>query len=308
MPTVTMTRIIPAPAEQVFRAWTDPEIIQRWLAPQPCHVRNATTDPRPGGRYAIVVADSGDHLHSTTGEYRELIPGRRLVKTWSYDGPYGRDDTPSVLTVDFREVRPGVTELRLTHTRLRDEETKQRVSSGWMLCLDRLTAIHGGPTAGIKRRNVITYGAAGAAALALIVQSTRGQKTGTRTSMKIKLSSVYVDDQDKALKFYTEVMGFVKKRDSPMGGPRWLTVVSPDEPAGTELVLEPQNEAARIFKRALVEQGIPLTAFQVDDIQTEYNRLVKLGVAFRTKPTKAGEVTIAILDDTCGNYIQIYQV
>ena len=127
--------------------------------------------------------------------------------------------------------------------------------------------------------------------------------------MKIKLSSVFVDDQDKALKFYTEVLGFVKKLDIPMGPARWLTVVSPEEPDGTELVLEPSdNPAAKTFKKAIFEQGIPLTAFQVDDIQKEYKRMKNLGVVFTQEPTKMGPVTQAIFDDTCGNLIQIYQV
>jgi predicted enzyme related to lactoylglutathione lyase len=127
--------------------------------------------------------------------------------------------------------------------------------------------------------------------------------------MRIKLSSVFVNDQDKALKFYTEILGFIKKRDIPMGGPRWLTVVSPEEPEGTELVLEPNgNPAARTFQESIFTQGIPATAFQVDDIQKEYERMTELGVAFRTAPTQAGTVTIAVFDDTCGNWIQMYQI
>jgi len=126
--------------------------------------------------------------------------------------------------------------------------------------------------------------------------------------MKIKLASVLVDDQAKALKFYTKILGFVKKRDLPAGEFRWLTVVSPDEPEGTELLLEPdENPAAKAFKKALFEQGIPLTAFAVDDIEKEYERMKKLGVRFTQKPTKMGSVTQAVFDDTCGNLIQIYQ-
>ncbi|MGH8015165.1 MAG: VOC family protein [Candidatus Zixiibacteriota bacterium] len=127
--------------------------------------------------------------------------------------------------------------------------------------------------------------------------------------MKIKLNSVFVDNQDKALKFYTEILGFVKKNDIPMGPFRWLTVVSPDEPNGTELALEPDEiPAAKVFKKALFEQGIPLTAFQVDDIEAEFSRIEKLGVRFKELPSKMGPVTQAIFDDTCGNYIQIYEV
>lgn len=126
--------------------------------------------------------------------------------------------------------------------------------------------------------------------------------------MKINLSSVYVDDQGKALKFYTEVLGFVKKADIPVGEFRWLTVVSPEEPEGTELLLEPSdNPATKTFKKALYEQGIPLTSFAVEDIQEEYERMKKLGVNFTMEPTEMGHVTIAVFDDTCGNLIQIAQ-
>ncbi len=127
--------------------------------------------------------------------------------------------------------------------------------------------------------------------------------------MKIKLSCVFVDDQDKALKFYTEVLGFVKKRDVPVGEFKWVTVVSPEEPDSTQLVLEPSdNPATKAFKKAIFEQGIPLTAFAVEDIQKEYKRMQKLGVVFRMEPTRTGGATIAVFDDTCGNLIQLYQV
>ncbi len=127
--------------------------------------------------------------------------------------------------------------------------------------------------------------------------------------MKIKLNSVFVDDQDKALKFYTEILGFVKKTEIPFGECKWLTVVSPEEPDGAELLLEPSNNsAAQTFKKAIFEQGIPLTAFAVDDIQKEYERLENLGVRFSMQPTKTGEAIIAVFDDTCGNFIQLYQV
>ena len=129
--------------------------------------------------------------------------------------------------------------------------------------------------------------------------------------MKIKLTSVPIVDYDKALKFYTEVLGFVKKRDIPLGeGARWITVVSPEEPDGTELLLEPNADypAMKTLKASLVVDGIPFTAFQVDDIQKEYIRLKELGVAFTMEPTNMGPTTAAVLDDTCGNLIQIYQV
>ena len=118
-----------------------------------------------------------------------------------------------------------------------------------------------------------------------------------------------VDDQDKALKFYTEVLGFVKKTEIPMGEHKWLTVVSDEERDGVELLLEPMGfEPAKVFQKALFEAGIPWTAFNVDDIQQEYERLQKLGVKFSMTPTKMGPTTLAVFEDTCGNNIQIYQV
>jgi catechol 2,3-dioxygenase-like lactoylglutathione lyase family enzyme len=124
--------------------------------------------------------------------------------------------------------------------------------------------------------------------------------------VKITLTSVLVDDQDQALRFYTEVLGFVKKTEIPLGEHRWLTVVSPEDPDGVELVLEPsEHPAVGPFKDALVADGIPFTSFAVDDVQKEYERLKGLGVTFTQEPTVMGPVTTAVLDDTCGNLIQI---
>ena len=124
--------------------------------------------------------------------------------------------------------------------------------------------------------------------------------------MRINLASVLVDDQDKALRFYTEVMGFVKKTEVPLGEHRWLTVVSPEEPDGVELVLEPdEHPAVRPFKAALVADGIPFTSFAVADVHAEFDRLKGLGVTFTQEPAAMGPVTTAVLDDTCGNLIQI---
>jgi len=126
--------------------------------------------------------------------------------------------------------------------------------------------------------------------------------------MKIKLSSVLVDDQDKALKFYTEVLGFVKKTELPAGEYRWLTVVSPDGPDDLELVLEPNaNPAAKTFQRALFEQGIPATSFASDDVKKECERLRELGVRFAMEPTTSEYGTMATFDDTCGNLINMHQ-
>jgi catechol 2,3-dioxygenase-like lactoylglutathione lyase family enzyme len=124
--------------------------------------------------------------------------------------------------------------------------------------------------------------------------------------MRINLTSVMVDDQAKALRFYTDVLGFVKKTEIPLGEARWLTVVSPDAPDGVELVLEPDSHpAARPFKEALVADGIPFTSFAVDDVAAEHERLSALGVVFTQPPTPMGPVTTAVFDDTCGNLIQI---
>ena len=126
--------------------------------------------------------------------------------------------------------------------------------------------------------------------------------------MKIKLNSIHVDNQDKALAFYTDVLGFKKCTEIPMGEFKWLTVVSTDGHPDVELVLEPNaNPAAKTYQEALFKQGIPITAFEVDDINAETKRLKKKGVQFTMDPADAGPVKIAIFSDTCGNLIQIYQ-
>jgi catechol 2,3-dioxygenase-like lactoylglutathione lyase family enzyme len=124
--------------------------------------------------------------------------------------------------------------------------------------------------------------------------------------VRINLTSLLVNDQDKALRFYTEVLGFVKKTEVPLGEHRWLTVVSPEDPDGVELVLEPdEHPAAKPFKEALVADGIPFTSFAVADVHAEAERLRGLGVTFTQEPTQMGPVTTAVFDDTCGNLIQI---
>jgi catechol 2,3-dioxygenase-like lactoylglutathione lyase family enzyme len=126
--------------------------------------------------------------------------------------------------------------------------------------------------------------------------------------MRIVVTSVLVDDQDRALRFYTDVLGFVKKTEVPLGAHRWLTVVSPDDPDGVELLLEPdEHPAARPFKQAIVADGIPFTSFGVKDVNAEYKRLVAAGVRFTQPPVDMGPVATAVLDDTCGNLIQIAQ-
>ncbi|WP_033004817.1 VOC family protein [Vibrio owensii] len=126
--------------------------------------------------------------------------------------------------------------------------------------------------------------------------------------IRISLTSVPVDDQDKALDFYTNVLGFIKKTEVPIGEHKWLTVVSPQEQSGVELLLEPMAfSPAKVYQASLKEAGIPWTSFAVDDLNGEYERLTALGVQFSIEPREAGTVMIAVLDDTCGNYIQLMQ-
>ena len=126
--------------------------------------------------------------------------------------------------------------------------------------------------------------------------------------IRIKLYSIFVDDQDKGLAFYTDVMGFQKKHDFPAGGARWITVTAPGRD-DLELALEPNgNPAALAYQKSLMEQGIPCTAFETDDLEAEFTRLSARGIAFTQKPTDAGPVKIAVFADTCGNLIQLYQV
>jgi predicted enzyme related to lactoylglutathione lyase len=135
--------------------------------------------------------------------------------------------------------------------------------------------------------------------------TTQGRKDKT---MEIKLTSVFVDDQDKALKFYTEVLGFAKKMEFPAGKFKWLTVVSPKQPEGIQLVLEPNNAynpAAKNYQQEIFRHGVPAANFFVEDVQKEYARLKQHGVTFTKEPTKVTGSTIAVLDDTCGNLIQI---
>ena len=126
--------------------------------------------------------------------------------------------------------------------------------------------------------------------------------------MKIVLTSVFVEDQDKALNFYTETLGFVKKHDVPVGEFKWLTVVSPEDQDGTELLLEPnENPVAKAYQKGLFEQAIPAASFRVEDIRAEYERLNALGVRFTMEPTQWEGLFMAVFDDTCGNLIQIVQ-
>jgi predicted enzyme related to lactoylglutathione lyase len=135
-----------------------------------------------------------------------------------------------------------------------------------------------------------------------------GSGTNATPGIRLNLTSVVVEDVDRAERFYTGVLGFMTKTDMPAGGGRYLTVVSPDAPEGTEMLLEPLGfRPARVYQKALFEAGVPWTSFQVANVQAEYERLAKLGVVFPTKPTPSGPTTIAVFEDTCGNLIQMFQ-
>jgi glyoxylase I family protein len=126
--------------------------------------------------------------------------------------------------------------------------------------------------------------------------------------MRIKLTSIMVDDQEKAVRFYTDVLGFAKSKDIPVGEYRWITVTSPEGPADLELALEPNaNPAGKAFQEAMFKQGIPVAAFEVGDLEAEFERLTAKGVAFTQPPTPAGPIMLAVFADTCGNLIQLYQ-
>jgi catechol 2,3-dioxygenase-like lactoylglutathione lyase family enzyme len=141
------------------------------------------------------------------------------------------------------------------------------------------------------------------------VFKTKKKAKELKKMIRIHVTSVPVDNQEKALKFYTDVLGFIKKTDVPLGEHRWLTVVSPKEQSGVELLLEPMAfEPAKVYQKALKDAGIPWTAFAVDDLKKEYKRLMRLGVQFSVTPKDMGAVMVAVLDDTCGNNIQLVQI
>ncbi|HEU0080364.1 MAG TPA: SRPBCC domain-containing protein [Longimicrobiaceae bacterium] len=141
-PTLTVVRTIGAPPDRVFEAWTDPALLRRWLAPGRLEVVEAAADPRVGGGYRVVVVDPMGNHHVTTGEYRELVPGRRLVKTWVYEGPsHPAGRYPTLLTVDFRDAGAGTTELTIRQDRLLTEMDREGNREGWRLCLDKLEAL-----------------------------------------------------------------------------------------------------------------------------------------------------------------------
>lgn len=140
-PTLTVVRTIGAPPDRVFEAWTDPALLRRWLAPGRLEVVEAAADPRVGGSYRVVVVDPMGNHHTTTGEYRELVPGERLVKTWVYEGPNFPDRYPTLLTVDFRDAGAGATELTIRQDRLLTDIDREGNREGWRLCLDKLEAL-----------------------------------------------------------------------------------------------------------------------------------------------------------------------
>lgn len=147
-PSITIFRTIPAPVAEVFAAWTDAALLRKWLAPGPCEVLEATADARPGGSYRIVVVDPAGNQHTTTGIYQEVIPGKLLVKTWVYEGPSAPPEGyPTTLRVEFREPRPGTTELTIRQDGLITMEDREGNREGWRLCLNQLEELLGRPAA-----------------------------------------------------------------------------------------------------------------------------------------------------------------
>jgi uncharacterized protein YndB with AHSA1/START domain len=145
VPTLTIVRSFEAPVSEVFAAWTDPELILQWLAPTPCRLLEATADARPGGRYRLVVICGSGDLHVTSGEYREVVPDKRLVKTWVYEGPnFGGRPYPTLLTVDFRATGPETTEITLRQDQLITSEDRAGNREGWRLCFVNLDALLSG--------------------------------------------------------------------------------------------------------------------------------------------------------------------
>lgn len=141
VPSITIVRTIAAPVAEVFAAWTDPALLRQWLAPAPCEVVAAEADARPGGRYRVVVVDPTGARHVTSGEYRELVPGRRLVKTWVYEGPFAPDPYPTLLTVEFREAGARATEVTLRQDQLLTADDREGNREGWRLCFEKLEAL-----------------------------------------------------------------------------------------------------------------------------------------------------------------------
>jgi uncharacterized protein YndB with AHSA1/START domain len=138
---VVLTRLVPAGPDAIFAAWTDPELLSRWLAPAPCEVKAADAEPHVGGSYRLVVADPAGRRHVTTGTYLELHPGRRLVQTWVYQGPAPGGPSASLLRVELRAIRADLTEVTLSHEGLSAQEEREEVQAGWVLCLEQLEAL-----------------------------------------------------------------------------------------------------------------------------------------------------------------------
>lgn len=151
VPSITVVRTFAAPVAEVFAAWTDPALLRLWLVPGPCEILEASADARPGGRYKIVVVSPAGDRHVTTGEYREVVPGKRLVKTWIYEGPNAVGPYPTLLTVEFRETGPRSTELTLRQDQLVTHQDREGNREGWRLCFEKLDTLLGqerdtGPT------------------------------------------------------------------------------------------------------------------------------------------------------------------
>lgn len=310
---VRFVRLLPGPIERVWEFLTDSEKRGRWLAA-------GTLEPRVGGKvrhdfnhaqltpqatpekipdkYQQMVTDNGESC-SFSGKVTRWEPPRALAYTW------GDEEPPSEVTYELATEGTQV-RLVLTHRRLGDDrERTASVSAGWHTHLAILRARLEGETPPPFWATHTQLEASYAAQLAAMAAA---PKTDGGVALRIVVTSVFVDDQDKALKFYTDKLGFLKKTEIPLGEHKWLTVVSPSTPDGVELLLEPNaNPASKTFQSAIKEQGIPVTMFGVDDVAAVCAKLKQAGVQIVQEPVQMGPVKIAKIDDTCGNLVALVQ-
>jgi len=302
---VRFVRLLPGPIERVWEYLTDSEKRSRWLAAGPMELRvggsvrhefkHGTLTPHAEAvpdKFKPMMTEAGERC-DFTGQVTRCDPPRLLAYTWG--------SPPSEVTFELATEGAQV-RLVLTHRRLGDDkDALVGVGSGWHTHLAVLAAKLAGETPPPFWATFLRHEAAYTAAVAQ-------RAAGPGVALRIVVKSILVDDQEKALQFYTGKLGFLKKTEVPLGEYRWLTVVSPYTPDGVELLLEPNvNPAARTFQSELKAQGIPLTMFGVDDLAATCARLAAAGVTIVQPPVAMGPVQIATIDDTCGNLLQLVQ-
>jgi|GEM_PF-58433 len=295
---VRVERLLPGSIERVWAFLVDPDKRRLWLADgafelrpggsAPLHFRHRTLSP--DSEVPQRFRDMHEIGHTNHGTVIACDPPHRLAWTWGHDAD-DRSEVDIVLRAEGDAVR-----LQLTHRRLSERDLPD-VSGGWHTHLDILDARLSGRPVGDFWKAWTAHAARYAARFA----------AGDSTMLRIALTSVMVDDQTRARAFYVDTLGFELRRDIAFDGGRWLTVATPGAP-GVELLLEPAGfEFAKTYQRALREAGIPINAFVVDDVQATCDRLQARGVVFQSAPVRVAGQTIAVFDDTCGNWIQIYE-